>query len=95
MIAIPADATTRLFRDAGGWCVSIIREGAAPTIYENLARPGLTGQFTHDPGVPWPDRKGVALVNALLAQPESAAFLMFANNADAVACWERLNGGAA
>ena len=95
MIAIPADATARLFGDVGGWCVSILRKGAAPTLAANLARPRLTAILTHDPGVPWPERKGVALVNALLAQPEAAAFLMFANHADAVACWERLNGGAA
>jgi hypothetical protein len=95
MIDIPADATIRLSREAAGWAVSIIRDGAPTSLAANLRRPGMSGVLTHDPGMSWPDRNGVALVNALLLHPETAVFLVFDTNAEAVACWPRLKGGEA
>ena len=93
MLNVPSDASVRLAWDGVAWCVSITRLGSPSTLHACMRNPGLCGVISHDPGVSWPDRKGVALVNGLLAQPEAAAFLLFATNADAVACWWRLNGG--
>ena len=93
MILIPPDASIRLSREGGAWCVSIARSGAPSSLLDCLSRSGQSGIVTHDPGMNWPDRKGVALINALLTQPEAAAFLLFATNADAVGCWTRLEGG--
>ena len=53
-----------------------------------LCRPGITGLFTHDPGLTWPDRSGCAAATAYLAAGHPIA-LQFEALADAIACHAR------
>ena len=61
-----------------------------PHLLDVLGRPGeLTTLLTHDAGVSWTDRRGVALAEATL-QAGGAVVMQFATLADALAAHRRL-----
>jgi hypothetical protein len=101
-LRVPEGGAARLFRvpaaaglHPGGWGVIIAGkpEDARP---ECLARPGEVGAvLTHDAGLSWPDARGEALADAVLAQGGGPVALLFPALGDALACKRRLEGGAA
>lgn len=95
-ILIPDDASIRLALHAGAWTVGICRPGTPSDIGTATTQPGtVSGLLTHDHGMAWPDRRGVALANALLSTPDAPVFLRFHTLADALECRRRLEGGGA
>jgi len=101
-LRVPEGGAARLFHvpaaaglHPGGWAVIIAGrpENARP---ECLSRPGEVGAvLTHDEGLSWPDTRGEALADAVLAQGGGPVALLFCALGDALACKRRLEGGAA
>ena len=59
-------------------------------LLDMVSRPGeMTALLTHDEGLTWPDRRGVALAEAML-EVGGVAILEFVTMADAIACHGRL-----
>jgi hypothetical protein len=94
-VRLPPDTDARLGfvpGQAGAYFVFLAAppETAGMHLLDLLTRPGsLTAMLTHDPGVSWPDRRGVDLAEAMLAGG-GVAILQFATMADALACHGRL-----
>ncbi len=56
----------------------------------DMRRPGhLTTMLTHDAGMTWPDKRGLQLMHAVLAEAGTVVFLFDSRN-DAEACRRRL-----
>jgi hypothetical protein len=101
-LRVPEGGAARLFHvpavaglHPGGWAIIIAHtpEDARP---ECLMRPGeVQAILTHDEGLSWPNRRGEALADAVLAQGGGPVALVFRVLADALACKRRLEGGAA
>jgi len=59
-------------------------------LLDMVSRPGeMTALLTHDEGLTWPDRRGIALAEAML-EAGGVAVLQFERMADALACHGRL-----
>jgi hypothetical protein len=55
-------------------------------LLDMVSRPGeMTALLTHDEGMTWPDRRGIALAEAIL-EVGGVAVLQFETMADAIAC---------
>jgi hypothetical protein len=92
MTDFPASCDVRITTSPNGgatWAVLV----AAPPLKAEIAtflRPGgLAALLTHDEGVCWPDRTGVAMAVAMLNQGGAVAF-EFQCLADALRCETRL-----
>ena len=89
---LPSDTDARLGLVAGVYFVFLARppQQAGTHLLELLATPGnMTTLLTHDPGVSWPDRRGIGLAEATLAAG-GVVILQFERMADALACHRRL-----
>ena len=88
MLIIPPDTTIRLSQERGAWIVSLNRPGTLEGL-KQLTRPVMSAMLTHDEGATWTDRLGEQIATAMLAEEQTAVFMVFETMADALACKKR------
>jgi hypothetical protein len=74
---------------SAGFMVLAALQPRLPSAADLHAPGGLSALLSHDAGVSWPDRRGVSLMHAVLAEAGTVA-LVFETAADAAACRARL-----
>jgi len=93
--ALPADVTARLHVHPGTpfpYMVCVTRPPIEATPTAIVSGKNVCASLTHDEGLSWPDRRGEALVLAVLEEC-GGAMLAFATMGDALACMRRVKRG--
>ena len=86
---IPAKAEIRLNVIDGAGIIVIAPEGTTPNLDTLKRAGGFCAILTHDPGLTWPDRQGVSMVEEVLKHG-GTALLEFTSIADALMCQARI-----
>ncbi len=95
-MAIPPDTGISLgqLSDHQGIYVLATRPPHSHRLYEAVQPQSGACWLRHGPGVGWPDRHGLTLLQAALAEPGAAVVLEFATLLDARQCLARLTSPA-
>jgi len=91
-IDLPTGADVRIIVGFPEVVLVITQEGRTANLEDFTKAGECSLVLTHDAGVTWPDRKGVMLAKAALADGWPM-MLQFENLADALACRRRLSSG--
>lgn len=73
--------------------VVVVRPPLEPCakLLDLIGRPGsVCALLTHELGMAWPDKRGIGLIEGVLAQSDGVAILGFEGLSDALACKRRL-----
>ncbi len=87
---IPDDVNIRMFSENGRWFVGVARNGRSVDLSDVVTPGNMSALLTHDEGVSWPDRTGLALFGFVMMDDAGAVVLQFESLADAMACRKTL-----